>query len=351
VASGVALLGVGGTLVPLLTGGGDGAAAAQTAAPRHTEAVTVKDLVETASLDGDLGYGDSRAIRSRRAGTLTGLVPAGTLVTMGGGPFAVSWLYEVDGRRVPVLDGTIPMWRALGPGVDDGPDVRQLEEDLVALGFADPAVMTVDDEFTSATTAAVKRWQGSLGWEETGTVDPGDVAILDGPVRVASTTATVGDELGPSAPVMDVTGTERQVSLQVSLSEREMVDVGDAVEVVLPDETKVAAHVTDIGRTATAGQNGAAPTIAVTVGLDDAGAAGDYDAAPVDVEVTRHAATGVLAVPVAALLALAEGGYGVEVVSADGLSHLVGVEIGQFADGWVEVTGDVAVGDQVVVPT
>jgi hypothetical protein len=351
VASGVALLGVGGAMVPLVTGGSGGTAgAAQAVAAPHTQAATLKDLVERASMDGDLGYGDTRSIRSRKAGTLTAMAPAGTLVERGGGPFSLSWLYEVDGRAVPVLYGTLPMWRPLTAGVDDGPDVRQLEENLVALGFADPAVMTVDDEFTSATTAAIKRWQKALGWDETGTVDPSDVTILEGPVRVAATTAVVGDELGPSAPVLDVSSPSRQVTVQASLSERELLDVGDAVEVVLPGEHSVGAHVTDIGRTATA-QGDGAPTIKVTITLDDDAAAGDLDAAPVDVEVTEKAATGVLAVPVAALLALAEGGYGLEVLSADGTTHLVGVEVGMFADGWVEVTGDVAQGDQVVVPT
>ena len=57
-----------------------------------------------------------------------------------------------------------------------------------------------------------------------------------------------------------------------------------------------------------------------------------------------------LAVPVEALLALAEGGYAVEVSDGDGTTHLVGVELGVFADGLVEITGDVEAGDQVVVP-
>ena len=54
--------------------------------------------------------------------------------------------------------------------------------------------------------------------------------------------------------------------------------------------------------------------------------------------------------PVEALLALAEGGYAVEVDDGGAATHLVGVELGVFADGWVEVTGDVEAGDQVVVP-
>jgi hypothetical protein len=57
-----------------------------------------------------------------------------------------------------------------------------------------------------------------------------------------------------------------------------------------------------------------------------------------------------LAVPVEALLALAEGGYAVERVKADGTTELVAVKLGAFADDKVEVSGDLAEGDQVVVP-
>jgi hypothetical protein len=51
------------------------------------------------------------------------------------------------------------------------------------------------------------------------------------------------------------------------------------------------------------------------------------------------------------LLALAEGGYAVEIVSSDGSSHFVAVEAGMYADGYVEVTSaDVRAGTMVVVP-
>ena len=68
------------------------------------------------------------------------------------------------------------------------------------------------------------------------------------------------------------------------------------------------------------------------------------------VSVVTSAAPGVTAVPVDALLALAEGGYAVERPVAGGGTELVAVEVGAFADGWVQVTGDLAEGDDVVVP-
>ncbi len=81
---------------------------------------------------------------------------------------------------------------------------------------------------------------------------------------------------------------------------------------------------------------------------------GSLTSAPVKVVVTTSTAEAVLAVPIAALLALSEGGYAVERVEGDS-SKLVGVETGVFADGLVEVrpAGGVALaeGDRVVVPT
>ena len=58
----------------------------------------------------------------------------------------------------------------------------------------------------------------------------------------------------------------------------------------------------------------------------------------------------VLAVPVSALLALAGGGYGVEVVAPSGAHHLVGVTTGLFAGGQVQVSGaGITAGTKVVV--
>ena len=72
----------------------------------------------------------------------------------------------------------------------------------------------------------------------------------------------------------------------------------------------------------------------------------------VEIHVSRIAEAGATAVPAAALLALAEGGYAVEVPDAAAVTgtRLVRVEVGMFADGWVQITGDVAPGDQVVTP-
>ena len=83
---------------------------------------------------------------------------------------------------------------------------------------------------------------------------------------------------------------------------------------------------------------------------DDPSATGtDYGEA-VQVSLTLQSVHHVLAVPISALLALAGGGYGLEVVGPWGHHTLVGVRTGVFAGGDVEVSGrGLAPGTRVVI--
>jgi hypothetical protein len=146
--------------------------------------------------------------------------------------------------------------------------------------------------------------------------------------------------------VMKITGTTQDVRLDVSTERLSLVATGDAVTVLLPDDTTTRGRVTEVGRVARAGDGGGDPTVLVVVELDAASEV--FDEAPVKVLVEKDAARDVLAVPVAALVALAEGGYALERVGAGNTTALVGVELGAMADGIVEVRGDIADGDIVV---
>ena len=68
-----------------------------------------------------------------------------------------------------------------------------------------------------------------------------------------------------------------------------------------------------------------------------------------DVFVTSEVSENVLYVPVNALVALAEGGYAVEVLSS-GEQIYISVEIGVFTDGFVEIVGNIEEGQEVIVP-
>jgi hypothetical protein len=79
-------------------------------------------------------------------------------------------------------------------------------------------------------------------------------------------------------------------------------------------------------------------TVEVTVRLAHPRAAGGLDQAPVTVNIISARASGVLAVPISALVALAGGGYAVQVITG-GTAHLTGVHTGLFSSSLVQVSG------------
>jgi hypothetical protein len=82
----------------------------------------------------------------------------------------------------------------------------------------------------------------------------------------------------------------------------------------------------------------------------DPAATGAENGEAVQVALTVQSVRHVLAVPIAALVALAGGGYGLEVVEHSGLRQLVGVHTGVFAGGDVQVSGSgLSPGTRVVV--
>jgi peptidoglycan hydrolase-like protein with peptidoglycan-binding domain len=304
--------------------------------------VTRRTLVEQQDFDGTLGHGDATPVVNRRAGTLTWLAPAGSTVDRG------QPLYEVDGHKVPLLFGDRPAWRPLGPDTK-GVDVRQLEQNLVALGFATARNLEVDDTWTAATTEAVKRWQKAAGLDQDGIVDLGEAVFLPGAVIVASQSGHLGEDARPGGEVLTATPAAPMVTVKLDASKRDLVAAGDAVDIKLPGGKQIPGTVASVGTVAASGNGGGGGgNSEVEVAVTPSGSTEGLDGAPVSVAITRQSAQNVLAVPVAALLALAEGGYGIE-TEAD--HKLVPVETGLFADGQVEVRGPgLRPGVKVVVP-
>jgi peptidoglycan hydrolase-like protein with peptidoglycan-binding domain len=235
----------------------------------------------------------------------------------------------------------------------DGPDVGELTQDLIALGFG--AGLTPGNHFSQATANAVERWQASLGLDQTGVVRLGEAVFEPGPIRVSAVHATVGGGASPG-PVLDATSTNRVVTVALSVSQEYLVHAGDAVSVVLPDgKTTTPGHVRDVSTVATTpsggGNGNSTPTVNVTITLDNPSASGRLDQAPVNVNITDQSVHNVLAVPINALLALSEGGDGVEVVDG-GTRHLVGVQTGLFSNTMVEISGPgITEGTVVEVPS
>jgi peptidoglycan hydrolase-like protein with peptidoglycan-binding domain len=287
----------------------------------------------------------ARTAASAPRGIVTQLAELGAIVQAG------QPLYTLDGSHpVVLLTGSTPAWRAMGPGMTDGDDVRQLERNLATLGIGG-SDLTVDRHWDEATTAAVKAWQARLGIPQTGAIELGQIVFQPGPIRITTRAVDLGGTVAPGGAVLTATTTDRIVSVALNTANQGSVKVGDHVDIVLPDGvTTTTGEVTTVGSVATAGENGGNPTIPVTITLDDPAATGVVDQAPVQVAITTATATDVLAVPVQALVALLEGGYAVELT--DGTTNTyVGVELGLFANGWVEIRGDgIQAGQTVVVP-
>jgi hypothetical protein len=242
--------------------------------------------------------------------------------------------------------------------------VAQLEANLVRLGYADRSQLTIDRHYTWQTAAALRRWQTALGVTVTGTLAPGDVAYAPGPLRVKTVAAVLGGTPQLGQPVIGATTAVRQVSAPLPVTLQHLVREGDAVTVTLPDGSSTARGVVAaVGHVASAAAGGsqsqgagpppgdeAPATVTLRVRLDNPHAGAAVDAAPVTVNITSARARHVLAVPVSARVALAGGGYAVEVVHG-GARRLVAVQTGLFANTRVQVSGrDLTAGMRVQVP-
>jgi peptidoglycan hydrolase-like protein with peptidoglycan-binding domain len=328
------------------------APAPASAPPVATAGVVRTDLVDRSEVDGTLGYAHSRTIAGSGA-TLTWLPQTGAVIRRG------QRVYGVNGHAVPLLYGATPLWRTLSTA-SRGEDVRELERNLAALGYRLP----VDDRFTPATRQALQQWQHDLGVSVTGVVRPGDVVIAPGTLRVSAVSGVLGS--AAQGPVLTATDTVRRVTVNLPATRQELAKVGGEVRIQLPGRKSTTGRISSIGTLATAGGGGGAggaggasptgqgtqtATIPVQITLDHPNAAGRLDGAPVTVGFTSAARKGVLAVPVNALLAAADGSYAVEVV-AGSRRRTVPVRLGLFADGKVEVSGTgLTAGTRVEVPS
>ena len=305
--------------------------------------VVATDLVETSEYEGTMGRLEGDPVSTRLDGTVTALPDEGTTLQQGD---VIAW---IDNQPVILLYGALPVWRVMADDTE-GPDVLQLETALTELGFNESnSAMTVDETYSAATESVVENWQAEVGAEDDGLVDLGEVIFLQGPVRVDALQVKVGDQIAAGSVIFTTSADDIEISFDLPTSEQDNVAVGDMVEITLPDLSTTTGVVTEIASVATRADDGIEAFFEAIAVLDDPSVAEGIDEAPVTVAVITDRADDVIAVPVEALVALAEGGYGVEVEDGSG-TRLVAVEPGFYADGLVAVTGEVEPGDRVVVP-
>ncbi len=345
----------------------------------NTAHVQRRPLSAMVSQGGILTYrarsdGSPYSVINQAQGTYTELPELGQVISQG------HVLYRVNDRPVMLLRGSTPAFRTLSAGAT-GPDVAQLNADLVALGYATSAQLHPRSAFFgAATTTAVEKLQAALGVARNGSLAPAQMVFEPTAVRVTSVSALLGARAQPGETVMQATSTVRLVQIALAASQQTEVAVGNKVTITLPDNRTTPGVVSSVANVATCPSSSGAggpnssssasapgtdscssvssgsstPTIAVDITFFGPAATGTWDQAPVQVGITTGSVRGALTVPVAALLAQSGGGYAVEVVGAGGRNHLVPVSLGLFddAEGLVEVTGSgLAAGQKVVVPS
>lgn len=341
-AAGAALILVGGGVI---VASGSSVADEQTAAvATWTAQVERRTLTAVETRDGTVGFADETTLRGQSLGVLTAIAPAGSTQRRG------DVLYRINQNPTVLIYGEVPAYRALSEGMS-GRDVKQLERNLKALGYRG---FTVDRSFTSGTAEAVRKWQDKLDVAQTGSLALGDVSFQPTAVRMGAAAADIGENLQPGAAVAEISSADEAVTVSLAEGDAELAAVGDVVGVGTGTGSADArGKVTAVDAVSTSAQDGSTTTtydVTVTLSDKDADTIERLpEGASVDVDFGSDTVTDVLAVPVKALLALAEGGSGVE-LAASGGNAIVAVKTGTFADGWVEVTSDqIAEGDQVVV--
>jgi peptidoglycan hydrolase-like protein with peptidoglycan-binding domain len=335
-------------------------AKATTTATLRKQAV---DRVSLSSAQAALSSAEASASAARstaadygQGATFTTLPALGRVISRGQSVFAL------NGRPTDLLYGSLVPLRAFLAGMSPGKDVQALNANLAALGYGGGSS---GETFNAATEAAIRAFQSARGIAPTGELLLGSVVFEPGPVRVTRVTPEVGASAAPG-PVLAISSTRPQVTIALSAAQQSSVKVGDRVSITLPNQQTTPGVISSVGTVAKApaskegnggggpesGEEGG-PTVEVDVTPSEPRAIGHLDESPAEVSITTASVPETLCVPVDALLALAGGGYALEV--AEGAArHLEAVTLGLFddAEGLVQVSGaNVRAGQHVVVPS
>ena len=240
------------------------------------------------------------------AGTLTSLPASATSST----PATPS--STVDGAPVVVLSGPTPMWRALGPGRRRRrrrpPAGVRAHRARVRRGRRPRRRRRVDERHDRGPS---KAFQEDHGQDDDGTVD----ARRDRVDRRAGARRQRRRHRRPAGrrrPAIEVTGAEPSVDVAADVADADLLPLGGTGSTSsCRRATTSPARCTSVG--VTRDRRGRRERrVPVEITLD--GAEDLADGLPVDVDGRRSCRPRAsLAVPVEALLALAEGGYAVEV--------------------------------------
>ena len=270
-----------------------------------------------------------------------------------------------DLREGPVgavlMYGALPAWRDFEIGMEPGTDVLQLKENLVALGYGNFKNLRKDNVFDDETSRVISLMQSSLGLTTNGSLSFGEVIFMPGPSVIASNTQfpqtgsmftdkttlltltplqSVNTTIMSNGDVIEGATSLQRVSTQIDVADQTLVAVGTNVKIELPNNQLVDGRVASVGDVAIvpSGNQAGNPYLEVTIDIVGTEDLQQWTGASVVVSVTESVASNVLSAPITSLLALLGGGYALEVAENTG-TRLVAVELGVYADNWVQISG------------
>ena len=140
--------------------------------------------------------GSPYAVINQARGTYTKLPDGGDRVDCG------DVLYRVDDNPVLLLCGSTPAYRVLSQG-DSGPDVAELNANLVHLGYATRAQLDPSSTHVQLRRRRPRSRSCSPSWARTvtGSLKLGQAVFLPESVRIAKVTGELGGSARPGAQV------------------------------------------------------------------------------------------------------------------------------------------------------
>lgn len=302
-----------------------------------TDSVRRGDLVETKEQTGEVSFGEPWAAPIDTRGIVTSRHDKGEVINPG------EPLIWINNKPVTLAAGQTPLYRTLElQGTKKskhmtGDDVRQLQEFLLSKEIDDKGRLEADGIFGVSTKRAVKAWQKSQGLEETGAVDRTQLVFYPNAVRIDGE-----PRIGADFTELQISEASQQVKASFDSKSRTFLPIGGTITLEAGDDT-IEGTITSVE--SKVGDDGS-QKLEATIESSSPLPAG---VERVNVVATRTVAENALIVPVRAVLALAGGGYGLEVNTGTGL-ELRAVELGEVVDDLVEISGDFAEDDEVVVP-
>ena len=351
-------------------------AAAHTSDPAGATTVQRRDLVETDTESGTLSYNYPQTVYNNLSGTITWLPQVGQVVKPGHA------FFKVDDQPVLLMNGTTPAYRDLSAADTPGSDIKELNRDLVKLGYGSGIIE--NSEWQYATTVGVEELQAAHEMTETGELTLGQAVFLPGAQLVNTLDATIGSgsssssssgssssssssssagtpsSSGSATAIMQTSSTHLVATVDLDASKQSEAKVGEKVTVEMPAGntlngkiiavSPVAQSSSDSGSSGSSGSGASSSdsssssssgsgtsTVPVTVALHGHHKGAGLDQAAVSVNFAQASAKNVLSVPVTALLATAGGNYAVQEAAAP--HKVIPVKVGLFAAGYVQISG------------